>query len=558
MGDECSPKGENSCRKKKTLACLLGSIFILFLALEIWISSGSELSPGNYGRYLDAIWAEDILLSGHLRNTPFPTDPSLFSNANSYRFNLVPAETIAIVNQLTGFPVTEIQMMPLFGIVFFFSAVLVARAIYRGSTQGAILAVLLTFFLAYTNNGIAAEVSRIVLSYSLFFLFLYSFFRSKDSCRLRYAIMQVLFLLFFILAYSSYSVSLVPMVFVMCVSEVARTKRMKQLYLFGAYSVGVLLYYLIMTDFMAGGIGKFGQVLSEGFRFSFLLRTPGIWPTERAYVPIYSWFDWFFLLFPVLVIGILLSLATFRYSIPNVRKRRITNHDELLGSFVVFLLFVVVFNGFFVFATAGLDFIVVFFWLAPVLSVLPLLNRFGESCSRKVLPGATSTVSGLRSVNRYSRNAFRGGNLAAAIIVCIILVIGVIGQFNYSALDQREGERVSVAEVQAASWLGGLHLTIVSDLHFTSTYVTIGSINAAHFLPMGVDMIDELYYDVNVSFMISHGIDAFVVTESMRTHYLTHFIGTRTVPNADLCLMLSAQSNLIFSNGEVDIFRFLP
>src|SRR2546430_12084786 len=151
------------------LAILL--LMFIFLAAEVAVSKRSLLSTGKYDRYLDPLWAKQIILSGGITHNPFPKGPLLFSNANSYGFNLLPAMSLVVGNFLTGIDVLTLHNSPLFALFFFTSLLLAAHALYGERRTAFLLSLFLGCLFFYVNNAILHKMNRIALSYSWSFLF---------------------------------------------------------------------------------------------------------------------------------------------------------------------------------------------------------------------------------------------------------------------------------------------------------------------------------------------------------------------------------------------------
>ncbi len=542
---------------------LLVLAVVLFLCVEFHISSETELSGGNYGRYLDSLWARQIVSSGRIGQNPFPTAPSLFSNANGYAFNLMPAATLALLNILAGFDVLQAQITPLYGVLFLLSVFLAASALYRGRPLMAILTVALSCFFVYTVNQDAREVNRIILFYGLLNLFLYSFIISRTRPSISVKALELFFAVSAIFAYSSSAVSAIVFVGLLSLADAYRTRRPLASGTGMIYGAACLSYYLLVTGFLVGGLAAFKQVLdTRGFSFeTWLFTAPGVWPAQLVYVPSYSAVDWFFLLYPFAVLGVLLAVSTYLRIRRWRRERYIEVYDEVLVSFIGFMAFVVIFNSLALFPSAGLDYISIFGLLAPILCVYPFSVFFKRAADDDTI---NSTVGGERErsdsqqVGRRLdvRSPFLGKETIAVCVVALALVTGTIGIFHYSDLGPRVGEQVGSAEISAAKWLLGKDVVVSSDLHFVSTYVTLGGTSARHFLPMDANLsaIRAIYYDANTSFLAAKGVTVFVVTRSMESSYITHFVGTRTLPNRELSAEYGAQWNAIYDNGLQTIF----
>ena len=517
------------------------------------------MSQGNYGRYLEAIWANDIIQYEHIRNEPFPTYPSLFSNANGYRFNLLPAITLSTASLITDAAITSLQIMPLYGFAFFFSVVLVAHAIYRSRQQEILMAVVLSFFFLYPNNGIASEVNRIVLSYSIFFLFIYCLVRNNKGGDLRFDALGMMFLLFFIMCYSSNAISAVPFVLAFFLLRYSRTGEKTGLLLLVLYMIITTFYYLVITDFLAGTLLGFSDTLrDEGLQFHFLFTRPGIWPIESAYTPDYSLMDWFLLALPFAIIAIL-ALLSFSVVKRGQYATRVTDdYLTLVYSFAVFIIFSIVFNGFMAFPTAGLDYIVLFSWAAPVLSA-PGLTVLLSSHKKERTPSSRPRY--LIRV-RTDRSHFRARNgiaghyrrlvpLLRPMILVVIVGFGIMAIVSNEYLPQRAGERVTTSETVSSYWFGEMNLNITSDLHYTSVYVTLMGESGSHVLPMDEESIESYYYKIDLTLLKSSGVEAYILTRTMETQYISHFVGGRTIPNPELALALSGQCIGVYDNGDV-------
>ncbi|GEM_PF-4747171 len=506
-------------------------IFLLmsFLAVQYLTSSQSVLSPGNYGRYLDTMWANELIENGFLRAAPFPDYPSLFSNANSYHFNLIPSIFIAVINLVTSIPITKIQMLPLYGIVFFFSTLLVGLALYQKNYLSAIFVILLACFFTYPNNQIIREINRIALSYIVFYYFLYIFLNETRLQDIRFRLLEVFFAIFFIFTYSSNAVSVSLLIMLLYSFRAYRNKNIMSFLLSLLYFIVCIYYYLIISDFLVSGILVLKQIsFNDPFSFLFtMFSMPGIWPSELVYIPSYTIFDWFFLIYPFIVLSLLLVL-TFIYKFKELLSNRYLGpYMEIYLAIGTFILLIILFNSFAKVYSAGFNYISLFSWLSPLLAA-HFLSKY---------------------LNKDSYFMLRLLSLA------IIFGLGIYGIFNYSLLDPREGEIVSEKEVKAGEWLRWDGLIVSSDFHFLSTYVTINTKKAHHYLPKSDDKF-FFYYPDKGALKINH-INLFVVTNIMKEKYITHFDGTRTTPSPSLTAALSSSLSKVYINGANDIF-YIP
>lgn len=533
-------------------------LMLIFLTAEVVISKRSEISTGNYDKYLDPLWAKQILQSGRVTNDPFPSAPSLFSNANSYGFNLLPALEIAVDSQVTDVGLLPLHNSPVFALLFFAGLLLAARSLY-GPRKVSILPVLfLGCLFFYTNNAIAHEMNRIVLAYSLFYLFLYAYFRADATQRFGFHALAVIFLLVFIFAYSSDAVTALVPVFVFVGFEARRSKERNRVNIAILYGTTCVAYYLVVTNFLAAGISGFKTALEEqGFNidFSTLFRPSG-WPSSLQYLPRYSIIDWALLVYPLLVMGFLFAIALFQHRRAIGSLRPDTPYVSLLIAGSVYLLAVLVANASALLPSAGLDITALFGWIAPLVCGDPL-DRF---LNRNPQPGLIESQNRTDEpaeprvqVPRYQANTIRARKAA---IVVVAFMIGTVSLANYYTLSPRNGEIVTGQDVAASSWLGTADLVVVSDLHFLSTYVAIEGKQALHYLPLDRPSIEEVFYRVNLSFVREHGATAFVVTDSMMSDYISHFDGTRTVPNPNLGNAVSAEWNLVYDNGADQVFVY--
>jgi hypothetical protein len=532
----------------------------LFIVLQLYFLSGSQLPGGNYDRYLDKIWADQITTTGYITANPFPNYPSLLSNANAYGFNIIPALITAILGDVSGLGSTEVRLIPITGFIFMASVVLLAHALYRGRYVDTILALLLSTFFIYMNLGMAGNLNRIGLSYSIFFFFLYSFIKMSKSESVAFLFMGNLFLLFYIFIYSSNAISIIPFILVLSIFKNPNRMRRKKMLLLTIYVLISFLYYLIIVVFLQGGINQvFGIIESRGFSFKWPFSSPGIWPGGSVYSPHYSWIDWFFLVYPFLILGVFLLFSIASRIRIWKRINSFTIYDQILIAFIVFYAVSILFNSLAGFATAGFDYIALFGWFVPILAVYGLdilfvwqpINEDHEFNSQ-----LDSRIEKRKIVLRVrSLRDTRLVNKVASIFIVIFLIgLGVIGIFHYGELEPRAGEQVSSNEIQSSIWLEGKGVKVTSDLHFLSTYVAIAGSNASHFIPWDADMIQQEYYKVNFTFMREYGIDTFILTAGMEKYYIANFVGTRTLPNPDLDRLLSANSSCNYDNGEVRMY----
>jgi hypothetical protein len=203
---------------------------------------------------------------------------------------------------------------------------------------------------------------------------------------------------------------------------------------------------------------------------------------------------------------------------------------------------VVTLNSLGLFYTAALDYISIFGWLSPFFAAFPL-GIFWLLREKYLFP-----IKQLISLS-----------------IVGILLIGLIGVFNYYSLEHKIAENVLPSEIAASHWLEGKDLVIASDLHFVSTYVTVAGVDARHFLLMDNDIsaIRKIYYDVDLKYIkikstecFVEGLNSFVVTKKMENAFISHFIGTRTIPNPRLENILSAKAEKLYDSSYVSIFLF--
>jgi len=537
------------------LAILL--LLLVFLTTEVVISKRSLLSTGKYDRYLDPLWAQEIIKNGAITNNPFPTGPSLFSNANSYGFNLLPAMSLVVNNLLSGIGVLSLHSSPLFALFYFVSLFLAAHALYGERRATVLLSLFLGCLFFYVNNAILHEMNRIALAYSVFFVFVYAYLKTEARARMQFHLLAVFLLLLFVFTYSSDAVTALVLVFVFIGLEARRSRKHDRFNLVALYFTTCIAYYLIATDFLAAGFRSFKAALEfQGFSidFSTLFRPSG-WPARLQYIPQYSPLDWFLLAYPLAVLGFLFAGSIVKHWKAVRRLRPTTPFESLWIASMFYVVAVLVANASALLPSAGLDFVAIFGWLAPLLCAEPRnrLINFGTLASspsplREV---DTSLVDGHSASGRQKGGPARRVVLAA---VTASLILGSASVVNYYGLQPRTGEVVGAQEVAAANWLGNSKFVVVSDLHFLSTYVAVADGKALHFLPLDRGSIESTFYAVNLSFIESHGADAFVVTNIMESDYISHFDGTRTVANPSLGQAIGSQWNRIYDNGADQIY----
>jgi hypothetical protein len=369
-------------------------------------------------------------------------------------------------------------------------------------------------------------------------------------------LLEIVFIALFIVSYSSNAISLLPFVFTTCMIEYYVRRNRRAWATFSVYAVSSLLYYLVTTTFLSGSILGLMQTLeNEGFSLHFLFGQPGVWPVDQAYVPPYTTGNWLLLVYPMVLLGMLVLSWTIRNFRTIFLVDAGTPYNKFMISFYVFFLFAVIFNAIAVFHTAGLDYIVLFSWLTPVLAVLPLarlIDFLSSQGSREPIMQKLSISSSAYS-RAVSRTRIR---YLPWIVLLAIFSLGMSSIVNNQTLPQRDAELVPLSEVTAARWLDGKNLVVTSDLHFASTYVTVGGVRANHMIPLSTDGVSEFYYEVDLAYISSEGVNAYVVTRAMTDAYITHFIGGRTVPSPTLNLQLSMVSDRVFDNGETATYVF--
>lgn len=550
------PSNINKPKLNYYLSILL--FIILFILLEVLISLGTQLSPGTYGRYLDTLWASQITQTGHITDYPFPITPGLYSNANAYHFNLIPSVIISTFNLITNIDIIKIQMLPIYGFAYIISIILSAYALYKKNIVALIFAILLSCFFLYPINGLSREINRIILSYFIFFFFLYSFIQFEKKKDYRFGILQAFFLIYFIFTYSSIAVSSIFLIALIVLLEALRSKDKIKINLGILYLSVCLFYYLLITDFLTSGIIAIKTITAtRGIDLDFSsIFSMGGWPTPNKYTPQYTIIDRFFLIYPFIMLGIFM-LITFLSRLKRYKTTKTLKiYDVIFFSSVIFIPLILLFNTFAILPTSGLDYIALFGWLAPILAVYSLKQiycgeiQFSEIIKKLVIKLRLTKISLHLPKFNISLHKFK------VIIIAMIILLGIISIYNYNSLEIRKTEAVSVQEVATASWLGLQNQKITSDFNFLSTYVTINFKNANHYIPLNEKSVNSTYYQFNKSSLQIKDVKIFVITDDMRNHYIFNFEGTRTLPNHQLDIILSNSNEKIYDNGK-DIAYYL-
>jgi hypothetical protein len=498
------------------------------------ISNNTLLSAGNYGRYLDIIWSKDIISSGHIRENPFPTYPSLFSNANSYKFNLLPAVIIVELSSVLGVGIYDVQMTPILGIIFFFSVLIIGYELYDKNHLALIVIIILEFFLLYINIQISREINRIVLAYIFFNIFLYVFLKLQNKNNIQYIIIAIFILIVSIFSYSSLAISFIFLLFLLYIFKYFSSGDLKHLNILLIYFIISISYYLIETDFLKGGIINLENSISNSNYFINILQfmNPGVWPSKFAYIPPYSLSESFLLIIPYIILGVIFLFTVFIRLKNIIKSSIITKFDIFLFSTLFFIIGIALFNSLAIIPTSGLDYISLFTWLAPLSCVFLFIIL----------------KTRIKPLKFYT-------------IIIILLIVGILSINNYYTLDQQKAENVTYEETNSASWLANnSDGKIVSDLHYVSTYVTLFDYDAPHFLPMtnDIETIEKTYYDIDINYLQNESVEYYVVSKNMKNNSISTFAGPRIIPNPNSTLILTESCDRIYNNPTFEIYYIIP
>lgn len=491
-----------------------------------------------------------MIQNAHFTSAPFPRVSGLFSNANGYVFNIITPLSLALMSLILGVNVTTIQIMPIYAALFFASVILVSNALYHRKFA-IIVTLLFSCFFLYLLNDLAAEVNRIIFSYSMFFFFLYTFINAETRKSNSYRILQLFFLSIFVFTYSTDAVSLTLFIIVLFALEAYRTRAVSKLTPAILYCLIVIVLYLFLTDFLKGAltsiVADFSQPIHMNFSFFF---SPGVWPGQLVYTPTYGTIDWFFLAYPFVVLATILLLTTSnRLRVLWKAPRTLSMYDEILISFIVFVVGITLSNAVFQIASAGVDYTSLFAWFSPIF-VFPIIDGLFKRSHKHLSLGRSLVATDQTKIS------------LKFLAILLIISIGLLGIFNYYRLGVRQGEIVTQQEVVAAAWIGNTQargLVVTSDLHFLSTYVTINGVNATHFLPVeaNITLLEGLYYNVSKSTLAENGIQLYVVSNNMQNLYITEFVGTRTIPSPNLESILSSlEGDKIYDDGTFAALYF--
>jgi len=232
-----------------------------------------------------------------------------------------------------------------------------------------------------------------------------------------------------------------------------------------------------------------------------------------------------------------------------------TPYESLLMASMFYVIAVLIANASALLPSAGLDFVAIFGWLAPLLCADPLERFAGYKDATSSLSPEKKNAGPLVAAEPLGRQPIRVPTKQAILCVVIAsLVLGTASVVNYYRLEPRTGEIVGAQEVAAAEWLGRSHFVVVSDLHFLSTYIAIDGGKALHFLPLDRGSIESTFYSVNLTFVQSHGANAFVVTGIMESGYISNFDGTRTIANPRLTDEIGSRWSRVYDNGADQIY----
>ena len=528
-------------------------LLIIFLLIRVQGLETTKIAGGDYDRYLDTLWAYEIKKDNYVPKHPFPNSPpSLYSNANGYRFNLIPALIRLFLHLVSDIKIEDTRSLPVLEIFFFLIIYLLARTLYQKRMESVILCLFLYFFFMYIVCTYINGINRIGLFYSYLFLFIYVFLKTTNRSITKLSSVGLIFLLYLIPLYSTSAITISIFLLILYLFHFLEHRRFSQFFVVTIYISACILYYFLIYEFMGHTIIAINNRLENTglninlFKFIHL----GAWEGKFVYTPHYTIAERFFLVYPYLILGFLLLFA-LRTSIVTVKRtKKLNSYIILLFSFLLYGLMAFIVNAIIVFPTSGLDVIDIFSFFSPLFAAgmldgIFLKDRYKEQ-------ERTMKVSGLNRYRDVSR--ISSSKILQLIFLFLILSLGIYSNFNYMTLETRKEEKVTSDEINACLWLYKYQLndsTVTSDFHMISTYVTLNKFNASHFLPMKDDeMIIELYYRVNHTYLHEKKVNYYIVSYDMRHYYIKHFIGTRTVPNPDLDNKLSVY-NKVYDNNQL-------
>ena len=521
--------------KQLNIILLIVLLLLLFVLIETLLHINTALPFDPYRRYLEPVWATSIIEKGHFSQNQFP-DQSLFSNANAYSINIIPALTISTLHLITGISILQIENMPVYAVPFLLSLAIAAYIMYKKNKTAMIIAVLLGCFFLFPINYEADSPNRIILCYTFFNLMFYALLNKYIWNSLPGVIVGTFIILFFIITYSTFSVTAIPFVFGFCLLESIRLRKFSNMNIAIIFVIVCLTYYFLISNFLTPAIQGLRASLNNNnieFVLPIFRSWANIWPVDIAYIsPSRSYFSLFFSMYAIVSIAILIMITVF-FRIKQIAKnRQLTSFDNFWLAFCLIVLFA--------------------FLAAPLkietagLGIQNIISIFGSILSVYIV---------VEIFLWLKRKQFKIYILNCVIVV--VIIAGIFGIFyNYYSDEQIKARQISNQEIQMSYWLGSSNLVVCSDFNFLSAYLAVNGPKALHFLPMGTTYVNEIYYEADVPTMRSLGIQAFVITRQMKHDLLGQFIGaaTRSVPELESILSSKLNIQKIFASGENTIF----
>jgi len=519
--------------KQLNFILLIVLLLLLFVLIAIFLHINTALPFDPYRRYLEPVWATSIIERGHFSQNQFPNQ-SLFSNANAYSINIIPALTISTLHLITGISILQIENMPIYAVPFLLSLAIAAYIMYKKNKIAVIIAILFGCFFLFPVNYEADSPNRIILCYTFFNLMFYALLNKNLWNSLPGVIAGTFIILFFIFTYSTFSITAIPFVFCFCLLESIRLRKFSNMNIAIIFVIVCLTYYFLISNFLTPALQDLRASINNiEFVLPIFRNWANIWPADITYIsPPQSYFSLFFSMYAIVSIAILIMITIF-FRIKQIAKnRQLTSFDSFWLAFCLVVLFAVLVAPLKI-ETAGLgiqNLICIFGSIIAVYSVVEIFLWLKR-----------------KQFKTYIFNC----------LVVMTIISGIFGIFyNYYHNEQIQALQVSNQEIQMIRWLGSSNLVVCSDFNFLSAYLAVNGPKSLQFLPMDTTYVNEIYYEADVPTMRSLGIQAFVITQQMKQDLVGQVIGapTRSVPELEAILSSKLNVQKIFASGENTIF----
>ena len=520
---------------------------------HLYLSSITALQLDPYWRHQGYQWTTSILNSGRITLNPFD-QPGLAASIDEFYPNTIAPLLVAVLSQITGAPIAKLYLAPLFVVPLILFQALIMFRLLRDKTAALITSALF-LSIPYYYYFFDFAPHRIAFNFLVFDVIVFLMILNSQEHRSSTTGLLIFFQLFFITLYSTMATTAVIF---FASYYVLQYKRTRELSLGIMYGVGVLLYYVMMSDFLALPIGSFvgSSGLSNLWYNVFHFQTvQSLVPSALLPQRVPPW--WYTLLATIAAnfVYYVVRLSAVASLISIAINRKVRMYDALVISFVIYVVAVRPIQAALRVVSGGISGSFIEYLLAPIL----ITNLLYAVARPKQYPPLFS---------RLLRTLRLDGKILSSIAVPVLVALIMISSlFTLAYLTGPEVRQTAVSEKQVdlSMWLSayGHNAVVTSDVNFLGTYVAVGG-NVPTWFPDPVAIanngsivfdfkgISLTYYAEPAVFVRNSSI--VVVTDIMKATGVFSAGGVWTKPNPILTQELSASNDLVYDDGSNQAF----